>query len=238
GEPTIRNDLVDIVSLINEYVDHVQLNTHSALLADDPDRAMAIDEAGVDTVYTSFDGLTPETNPKNHWETPVAIRTYRETDMAVVLVPTIIGGHNDDQLGDIIRFAAANNDTIRGVDFQPVSLVGRMPAQERHAKRVTIPDAIQGIADQTDGQIPPKAWYPIPRVLPVTEFSELWQGTRLYELSNHFACGMATYVYVDGDDLVPITDFFDVDPFLSALEELADEVGVVPGVSGGALWRG
>lgn len=222
GEPTIRGDLKEIVELVNVRVDHVQLNTHSGLIAGETERAKALDEAGLDTVYTSFDGVSPDTNPKNYWETPEAIRTYRETDLAVVLVPTIIGGHNDHELGDIIRFAAANDNTIRGVDFQPVSLVGRMPASERHAKRVTIPDAIQAIEEQTDGQVPADAWYPIPSVLPVSEFSELWQDNSLYELSNHFACGMATYVYVDGDELVPITDFFDVEAFLRALEELAD----------------
>lgn len=104
------------------------------------------------------------------------------------------------------------------MNFQPVSLVGRMSDHERHAQRVTIP----AIEEQTAGAIPAEAWYPIPSVLGVSEFSELWNEQPLYELSNHFACGMATYVYRDGDDLVSITDFFDVGAFLQALEELAD----------------
>lgn len=97
-----------------------------------------------------------------------------------------------------------------------------MPDNERESQRVTIPDAIHAIAEQTDGAIPTDAWYPIPSVLPVSAFSETWNDSPLYELSNHFACGMATYVYVDGEELLLITDFFDVEPFLRAIEELAE----------------
>ncbi|MFW6458810.1 MAG: tetraether lipid synthase Tes [Halodesulfurarchaeum sp.] len=223
GEPTIREDIVEVVETVADEVDHIQLNTHSIRLANDPSLPTELREAGVNTIYTSFDGVTPETNPKNYWEFPQAIRNYREANLPTVLVPTLIGGYNTDQIGDIIRFAAANHDVIRGVNFQPVSLVGRMPDHERQEKRVTIPDAIHEIEEQTDGSIPAEAWYPIPSVLPVSEFSETWTGSPLYELSNHFACGMATYVYLDGEQLRPITDFFEVGPFLEALREIAEE---------------
>ncbi|MFW6383809.1 MAG: tetraether lipid synthase Tes [Halodesulfurarchaeum sp.] len=229
GEPTIRDDIVEVVKTVAEEVDHIQLNTHSGLLAGDVELARDLREAGVNTIYTSFDGPDPDTNVKNYWEMPEAIRTYREADLPVVLVPTLIGGHNTDQVGDIIRFGAANSDVVRGVNLQPVSLVGRMPDHERERQRVTIPDAIQAIEAQTNGQVPAEAWFPIPSVLPVSEFSETWNGEPLYELSNHFACGMATYVYLDGEDLVPITEFLDVEEFLEALRDLADRYD--PGLS-------
>ncbi|MFB6112686.1 MAG: tetraether lipid synthase Tes [Halodesulfurarchaeum sp.] len=222
GEPTMRDDIVEVVEAISNEVDHIQLNTHSGRLAHNVELAHDLREAGVNTIYTSFDGVTPETNAKNFWETPAAIRTYREADLATVLVPTLIGGHNMDEVGDIIRFAAANSETIRGVNFQPVSLVGRMPDNKRHEQRVTIPDAIHAIEDQTDGQIPADAWYPIPSVLPISDFSQTWNAAPLYELSNHFACGMATYVYEEGNSLVPITEFFEVGPFLKAIREISE----------------
>ncbi|MFB6069945.1 MAG: tetraether lipid synthase Tes [Halanaeroarchaeum sp.] len=223
GEPTIREDIVEVVETVSDVVEHVQLNTHSGRLAGDVDLAKRLREAGVDTIYTSFDGVDPDVNAKNFWEMPEAIRTYREAGLATVLVPTLIGGHNLDQVGDIVRFAAANSETVRGVNFQPVSLVGRMPDHERRKQRVTIPDAIHAIEEKTDGQITADAWYPIPSVLPISEFAETWNGAPLYELSNHFACGMATYVYLDGDDIVPITDFLDVGPFLQGIREIAED---------------
>lgn len=222
GEPTIREDIVEVVETVAEEVDYVQLNTHSLRLADDENLAAALSDAGVDVIYTSFDGVSPETNLKNFWEMPDALRTYREVGLAAVLVPTLIGGQNVEEVGDMIRFAAANADVVRGVNFQPVSFVGRMPEEKRREQRVTIPDAIHAIEQQTDGSIPADAWYPVPSVLPISELWETIDGEPIYALSNHFACGMATYVYLDGDELVPITDFVDVDPFLRAVRELAD----------------
>lgn len=151
GEPTVRDDIVEVVEAVSDAVDHIQLNTHSGRLANDEELARDLREAGVNTIYTSFDGVSPETNAKNFWEMPEAIRTYRNIGMATVLVPTLIGGHNMDEVGDIIRFAAANAETIRGVNFQPVSLVGRMPDHKRNEQRVTIPDAIHAIEEQTEG---------------------------------------------------------------------------------------
>ena len=48
--------------------------------------------------------MTPRSNPKNFWEIPEALNTYRKANVGVVLVPTVIGGVNDGELGDIIKF--------------------------------------------------------------------------------------------------------------------------------------
>lgn len=77
GEPTLREDLVDIVRKLRELgVRHIQLNTHGIkfvqLYFEDVSKAIEyakeLRRAGVNTVYLSFDGVSPETNPKNHWE--------------------------------------------------------------------------------------------------------------------------------------------------------------------------
>jgi hypothetical protein len=41
-----------------------------------------------------------------------------------------------------------------------------------------------------------------------------------YRLSIHFACGMATYLFREGDKLVPITRFLDVEGFLNFLNQM------------------
>jgi uncharacterized radical SAM superfamily Fe-S cluster-containing enzyme len=46
--------------------------------------------------------------------------------MTVVFVPTVIKSINDHELGGIIRFAQKNMDVVHAVNFQPVSLTGRM----------------------------------------------------------------------------------------------------------------
>jgi uncharacterized radical SAM superfamily Fe-S cluster-containing enzyme len=225
GEPTLREDLVDIIRICKEAgIDHVQLNTNGIRLSRDPGLAMRVREAGVNTAYLSFDGVTARTNPKNHWEIPGVLESFRKAGLGAVLVPTVIRGVNDQELGGILRFGFRNIDVVRSVNFQPVSLVGRMPRKERERHRMTIPDAIRLIEAQTDGQVGKEDFYPVPAIMPVTSFVEALTGKDQYALSAHFACGMGTYVFdVDGR-MVPITRFVDVEGLLEYLEEMAGRV--------------
>jgi uncharacterized radical SAM superfamily Fe-S cluster-containing enzyme len=131
GEPTMRDDLPEIIKIIKEEgVDHVQLNTNGINLALHPELAKIYKEAGVSNLYMSFDGVTPRTNPKNHWEAPYAIEACRKANLWVVLVPTVIKSVNDHEVYDIIKYAKQNIDVVRAVNFQPVSLTGRMSKKE------------------------------------------------------------------------------------------------------------
>jgi len=234
GEPLQRDDLPEIVKALKaEGVKHVQLNTNgikfSQLYWEDPGKAVeyarVLRAGGVNTVYLSFDGVTPVTNWKNHWEVPYIFEVFRKAGMtSVVLVPTIINTVNTHEVGAIVKFAAKHVDIVRGVNFQPVSLTGLMKKHERMKYRITIPDLIKLVEEQTDGEIPREAWYPVP-VSAI--FSRLIEGlTRefKFEMVNHPLCGAATYVYVEKRPgqlprLRPITDFVDVDGLLEYLEE-------------------
>ncbi|MEB3852005.1 MAG: radical SAM protein [Desulfurococcales archaeon] len=235
GEPTMREDLVDIIRMLKEEgVRHVQLNTNGIKFAklyfEDPEEAVryarSLREAGVNTVYMSFDGVTPKTNWKNHWEVPFTFEVFRKSGMtSVVLVPTVIKTANDHELGQIIKFGAKHIDIVRAVNFQPVSLTGQMKKRERERYRITIADAINKIAEQTDYQIPPEAWFPIPVAAKFAKFVEAYTGVEQFCMANHPMCGAGTYIFVErgADGLpkryVPITEFFDVDAFIEWLDE-------------------
>jgi hypothetical protein len=227
GEPTLREDLPTIVRILKEEgVDHVQLNTNGINLALDPSLARRLREAGVSNLYMSFDGVTPKTNPKNHWEVPYAIDSCRKAGIGVVLVPTVIKSINDHELGDIVRFGQRNIDTVHAVNFQPVSLTGRLTKTERAKYRITIPDCIERIEEQTDGEIPKEGWFPVPSCSPVTGFIEAFTKREQYELSIHFACGAGTYVFNDPDKkrLVPLPEFVDIRGLIEYLDEKSDEI--------------
>ncbi|HLD57701.1 MAG TPA: radical SAM protein [archaeon] len=227
GEPTLRKDLVDIIKAGREIgYDHIQLNTNGINLSRDPQLAQDIHDAGSHILYMSFDGMTPATNPKNYWEAQGALDSCKKAGIGIVLVPTVIGGVNDHELGDIIRFAAGNIDVIRSVNFQPVSLVGRMPEKLRMQQRITIPGAIKRIEEQTDGQIGREFWFPVPCAKQITDFIEALKSEPKYRLSIHFACGMATYVFKEEGTgkLVPLPKFFDVENFFSYLGELTRDI--------------
>jgi uncharacterized radical SAM superfamily Fe-S cluster-containing enzyme len=225
GEPTLREDLTQIIKICkDEGIDHVQLNTNGIKLSQSPSLAMRVREAGVNMLYMSFDGVSEKTNPKNHWEVPKAMENCRKAGIGIVLVPTVIKGVNDHELGDILRFGFKNNDVIRGVNYQPVSLVGRMPKKEREGFRITIPDAIKRIEEQTHGEISREDFYPVPSIMPITNFVEAITKKQKYSLSTHFSCGMATYVFNDNGKMLPITRFVDVEGLFRYLDTLADEI--------------
>ncbi|MCS7121630.1 MAG: radical SAM protein [Archaeoglobaceae archaeon] len=225
GEPAIRDDIVEIIKVIKEEdYDHVQLNTNGIRIAYEKDFALKCRRAGLNTVYLSFDGVDEETNPKNHREVPKIIENCRSADLGIVLVPTIIKTVNDHQLGEMIRFAANNIDVVRGLNIQPVSLVGRMPKREREKYRITIPECIKAIEEQTDGEIGREDFYPVPSVAPISMFVEALTGRPRYELTTHFACGMASYVFKENGKLIPITRFVDVDGLFEFLKEKAESI--------------
>ncbi|PUA33676.1 MAG: radical SAM protein [Zestosphaera tikiterensis] len=239
GEPTLREDLVDIVKLLRGLgVRHIQLNTHAIAFArlyltkgeeEAVKLAKSIREAGVNTIYMSFDGVSPKANPKNHWEIPFIFETFRKGGVtSVVLVPTVIKGVNTHELGDIIKFAALNMDIVRSVNFQPVSLTGMIKKAEREKLRVTIYDTIKMIEEQTSGQITVNDWFPVPTSTSVSEFIESLSGKFKFEMANHPECGVGTYVYVKKVDssveFIPITKMIDVEGFLDYLSEKAKEL--------------
>ena len=225
GEPTLREDLPEIVKAAKDLgYSHVQLNTNGINLCRDPQLSVNLRTAGVSNLYMSFDGMTPETNPKNYWEAQQAIENCAKAGIGVVLVPTVIGGINDHELGDIIRYAVGNIGKVRSVNFQPVSLVGRMPEALRKKQRITIPGAIKRIEAQTDGQIGREHWFPVPCAKQITDFIEAVKQEPKYRLSIHFQCGMATYIFKDGDRIVPLPAFFDVEGFFDYLGQLTREI--------------
>ncbi|MEL9909486.1 MAG: radical SAM protein [Desulfurococcus sp.] len=233
GEPLLREDLVDIVKLLKEEgVRHIQLNTNgirfAELYVEDPVKAVEyareLRSNGVNTVYLSFDGVTPVTNWKNHWEVPYILETFRKAGMtSTVLVPTVIKGVNTHELGAIVRFAAKHMDVIRAVNFQPVSLTGYMKKHEREKYRITIPEVVKLIEEQTDGQVTRDAWFPVNVSALFSRFVEGFSGEFKFEMSNHPICGVGTYIYVEkkGNEikLTPITSFVDVEGLLEYLRE-------------------
>jgi len=225
GEPTLRDDLVEIIRICKEEgLDHVQLNTDGVRLATEPTLAKRVREAGVNTVYLSFDGLSVETNPKNSREAYRAIDNCRGEGLGVVLVPTVIKTVNDHECWNIIQFALGNLDVVRGVNYQPVSLVGRMPKSDRERFRVTIPDVLEAIERDSGGQISCEDFYPVPATIPFSSLVEALTGKAEYELSPHFACGMATYIFKDCERLVPLPRFVDIEGLLEYMREKAEEL--------------
>ncbi|UCE43907.1 MAG: radical SAM protein [Candidatus Bathyarchaeota archaeon] len=230
GEPTIREDLYELIRTAKELgFRHVEVNTNGIRLAHSVEYCRGLLEAGMSTLYLQFDGLTPEvykfTRGKDLLETKMkAIENCREAGLqSVVLVVTLIRGVNDHQLGDIIRFAVENFDVIRCVNVQPVSLCGRLPEQEREEMRITIPDFMNAVEEQMDGEIKASDFYPVPTVVPISRAIGALKDKRYVEFTAHPHCGMATYIFIEDGEIVPITSYGNVKKFIKSMNKVYEE---------------
>jgi len=230
GEPTVRGDIVEIVRLARSFrFTQIQMATNGVRLARSIGFCRELEQAGLNTVYLQFDGVTPEPYlaTRGYNALPLkqrAIENCRRVGLSsVTLVPTLAKGVNEDQVGGIISFAALNSDTVKGVNFQPISFAGRVDVEERMDMRITIPDLLELIEEQTDGEVAEEDFYPVPFVVPVSHFTSRLKGRAMVEMTVHPHCGAATYAYVEGQRLIPITRFIDVEGLLECIEEVSGE---------------
>ena len=155
GEPTLRDDLPDIIRLGREAgFKFFQLNTNGIRLAEEEDYAKILKQSGLSTVFLQFDGFKEATflNLRGRMFLPTklqAIANCQKAGLGVVLVPVIVSELNLDEVGDLLTFALKNRPVVRGVHFQPASYFGRY-SLTKTAWRMTIPKLLQAMEQQTN----------------------------------------------------------------------------------------
>ncbi len=228
GEPTIREDLLDIVNAANDLgFSHIQVNTNGIKLADSVEYCQKLKDANVNTIYMSFDGVTKKTNP---WieKNKQAIENLRKANLKCVLVPCLIGGKNIHETGKIIRFALENMDIIRGVNFQPISFCGRVTKlkdEKREKQRVDYVRMMEEIEKEFNGDISREDFYPVPFVFPISKLIEMLKKETQVEFTAHPGCGGATYVFYEDGEVIPITRFIDVERFFEFIDKESEIKG-------------
>ncbi|WP_420828901.1 radical SAM (seleno)protein TrsS [Desulfobulbus rhabdoformis] len=159
GEPTMREDLAEIIRLGRDKGFHfIQLNSNGLKLAADPCYAQKLKDAGLASVFLQFDGLKAATHialrgRDLHRIKEQAIINCGKAGLGVVLVPTLVPGVNPQEIGAIIEYGARFAPTVRGVHFQPISYFGRFPEPPADRDRLTLPEVIELIELQSEGRI-------------------------------------------------------------------------------------
>lgn len=229
GEPTIRDDLLDIVHIAKEVgFSHVQVNTNGMKLAESVEYCEELKNAKVNTIYMSFDGVTKKTNP---WieKNKQAIENLRKANLRCVLVPVLIGGKNLHETGKIVQFAIDNMDIVRGLNFQPISFCGRITKikdEKREKERVDYVAMMNEIEKEFNGKISREDFYPVPFVYPISRLIEILKGETQVEFTAHPGCGGATYLFVDENkDPLPVTRFIDVEGLLDFINKESEIKG-------------
>lgn len=214
GEPTVRDDLSELVETARKMgFDHIEVNTNGIELAHTEGYAERLATAGVTAVYLQFDGLTRETYEEIRGVDLLdvkheALDACRRADLPVILVPTVVPGTNDDEMGAIVRFALDNLDVVQSINFQPVAHFGRYAESDG---RFSLDAVAHQLATQVE-TLEPRDFLPVPCC------------------SSY--CQMGTAVMPNGDGgVIPLTGLLDLDNWemLSGLIDEADWMELLAG---------
>ncbi len=105
-------------------------------LGQEPGFTKLLAEAGLDFVFMQFDGLDDGINRTLRGKPLLAdkleaIRVCGENGIGVTLVPTVIPGVNDHQVGAIIKFGVGHSPTCAAFIFSPSVILGVIRATYR-----------------------------------------------------------------------------------------------------------
>lgn len=202
GEPSLHPQIIDFIELANRKgIKYVMLNTNGIRIARDDQFLDALAKTKAH-VYLQFDGFDERTNELIRGKRDLlalklkALDRLAEKDMRVVLVAAIERGINEHEIGRIVEFGLGH-PAVFGVNFQPAFRAQRhIPADP--LERMTIPDVLLRLQEQTNGLIRLDDFVPVPCCMPT--------------------CNFVTYALLDGDSVTPITRILDVSTYLNYLK--------------------
>ena len=209
----------------------IQVASNGLKFARDLEFTKAAKKAGLDVVYLQFDGLSDdiyqETRGRSLWAMKEkALQNLHEAGLMAVLVPTLVRGLNDHQVGDILNFAIQNTDVVTAVSFQPVSITGRIQEEKRRQMRYTLADMARDLQNQTGLLDMYRDWYPFSIVNPVSRLLQAIDRKHKTYFSCHPHCGAASYMLVDTrtKQAVPFSKFLDIESAMQDLEQEAAKI--------------
>jgi uncharacterized radical SAM superfamily Fe-S cluster-containing enzyme len=234
GEPTLSPHFLEACREVKRRgINMIQVATNGIRFAREPGFAEAAAEAGLNAAYLQFDGVGDEVyrvtrGVKGLWEVKQrAMEAFRRAGIRVTLVPTLIRGVNDDQVGAIVRYAIEHLDTIVGISLQPVAFTGRIEQTKRLAQRYTSADAALDIERQTGFLKAERDWFPFSVTVPFAKVVDNVLGRDrngfLPMLCNaHPDCGLSAYLLVNQRTgaCMPVNELFDIDAVLRGLVDM------------------
>ncbi|HET6430226.1 MAG TPA: radical SAM protein [Phycisphaerae bacterium] len=230
GEPTLHPDFLRILSAAREMgFSHIQIATNGVMLAD-PAFARQAADAGLHTLYLQFDGVGEKPHRQTRgaagiWKQKLAVlENCRTTGMKICLVPTLVKGINDDQVGEIFHFAVKNIDVVSAISYQPVSFTGRIEREELSRRRYTLGDMAHAIA-AASGAGALRHMYPLSIVVPLSQILEALTGRPKVRPSCHPDCAFGTYFLVSPEGKAyPFPQVIDVEGMFWEMNRIAARI--------------
>ncbi len=237
GEPTLSPVFLEAVAYAKQLgYFSIQCATNGIRFAQDPGFARDARAAGLRLAYLQFDGVGNERHRHravaNLFDVKLrAIDHLHAAGIDVTLVMTVVRSINDDQIGAVVRFAAANIDKINAVSFQPVSFTGRderVDADTRERWRYTLSHLAHDVKTQLGMTEPLRDWYPLSASGPLSDFVDHVQGLESrwgsLKCGCHPNCGIGTLLLVHErtKEIVPLSRILDVDRIIADLQRIND----------------
>jgi 7,8-dihydro-6-hydroxymethylpterin dimethyltransferase len=159
GEPTIHPDFDAILDMVLAYpIDRIIINTNGLRLTQKPELVakIAANRQRVE-LYFSFASFKPEVHVRLYGKDLVAkkqeaMEITRDNNIFLTLVPTVETGVNDEEIGDLYRYALSMPN-INGITYQPVMDNGRYENPYDAQERLTLTGTIAKLCEQTDGAL-------------------------------------------------------------------------------------
>jgi cyclic pyranopterin phosphate synthase len=123
GEPLLRNDIVEIIERISPLVDDLSMTTNGLLLET---LARDLKQAGLSRVNVSIHSLDPEvyfqiTGSRDLEKVKRGIKKVIEVGLHPIKVNmTLLAGYNDDDIWEMMEFAADMGVTLQIIELQHV----------------------------------------------------------------------------------------------------------------------
>jgi len=230
GEPTVRDDIVEIVKMAHEMKFMILLATNGIRMSQDPELVKQLKKAGLNIVYLQFDGVTDSPYKKLRGANLLPnklklVKLCRENDIEIILVPTLQGGINDNEVGDMIRFGAENVDIVRGIVFQPMSFTGRTADYVSRKNRIDNSLLAQRIEEQTNGMITEEDLFPVSVMVPPLKIMNSFLAKTWPPFTPTPYCGLWNWILISKrgkDQFTPINRFLNFEVFMSDLKALND----------------
>jgi uncharacterized radical SAM superfamily Fe-S cluster-containing enzyme len=155
GEPTLHPQFFNVLDAARKRpIKHLMLNTNGIRIANEPDfaRRLAEYQPGFE-VYLQWDSLRPRAlkalrGVDLSGTRLRALENLNKAELSTTLVMTIARGVNDDEIGEVIDFAA-RQPCVRGVTLQPVQHAGRTENYDPKRQRLTLTEVRSRLLEQT-----------------------------------------------------------------------------------------
>ncbi len=238
GEPTLHPHFLNAVAYARKVGYFcVQCATNGIAFAQNIEFCHAAKRAGLRLAYLQFDGTSNEAHRHrkvgNLFDVKQrAIDNLHAAGIDVVLVVTVVRGVNDDQVGNVVRFAIDNAEKITVVSFQPISFTGRdedVSDDERQAKRYTLSHLAHDLKAQLGVTEPMRDWVPLSAMNPFSNFVDRIQeqNSALGSLNCgcHPNCGIGTILLVNKHtkETAPLAQFLNIDRLLQDVQQITDQ---------------